>query len=421
MRTDTMQPLRALQTLRPLGGTRADLRAPDDAGQFEAALDGSKTADRGGIVVAISEEATALFERQGRTSGAPDAGAGGPRPMIEDPFEAALDPEIFGDEEDETVGPASRLGLSPSADLGDSDVERYGAAEDFGKEGVFQVYGVEGADDADPDEAANDAGPKGPGAELSADERKMVAELRARDAEVRAHEAAHMAAGGGLTGGASFTYQVGPDGGRYAIGGEVSIDASPGNTPQETVMKAQRIRAAALAPADPSAQDRAVAAAAARMEAAARGDLAQERATELQRTFEETATVEDEAVEVDGDKIEVPPPNPYEFELVGAERFEEDDGAEIIGFPGQGAAFDSESSPRGEDVDLMEIYERVTGRASGKAEAEPDDTAARRGGRLSGVEGGTAQDAQLSGMNTSLEDAWRAITDPQAAAWDLVA
>ena len=102
-------------------------------------------------------------------------------------------------------------------------------------------------------------------------------QLQQRDRDVRAHEQAHLAASGGLaTGGAQFTYQRGSDGKEYAIGGEVNIDTSPGKTPEETIRRAQTIRAAALAPADPSSQDRAVAADAEAMEAKARAELAQQ-------------------------------------------------------------------------------------------------------------------------------------------------
>jgi hypothetical protein len=98
--------------------------------------------------------------------------------------------------------------------------------------------------------------------ELSQDEKKVVYELQARDTEVRAHEAAHQAAGGGLTGGANYSYQRGPDGKMYAIGGEVSISIPKGSTPEEKIANAQQVIAAALAPADPSAQDMSVAASA---------------------------------------------------------------------------------------------------------------------------------------------------------------
>lgn len=109
-------------------------------------------------------------------------------------------------------------------------------------------------------------------------EKKLVDELKKTDRAVRAHEQAHLAAAAGLAvSGATFSYQRGPDGQQYAVGGEVSIDASPGRTPEETIAKAASIQAAALAPVDPSAQDRAVAARAAQMKLQAELELAQEK------------------------------------------------------------------------------------------------------------------------------------------------
>lgn len=113
------------------------------------------------------------------------------------------------------------------------------------------------------------------GKELSEGQKEMVRKLAERDQEVRVHEQAHISAGGGLvSGGASYTYQVGPDGKQYAIGGEVSIDTSAveGN-PEATIRKMQQVQRAALAPADPSGQDYAVAANARRTEAEARRQL----------------------------------------------------------------------------------------------------------------------------------------------------
>lgn len=110
---------------------------------------------------------------------------------------------------------------------------------------------------------------------LSPEQQRQVDALKQTDREVRSHEQAHMSAGAGLVRGSGYDYQVGPDNQRYAVGGEVSIDTSPGRTPEETIAKAQQIRAAALAPADPSTQDRRVAAAASQMEAQARQELAQ--------------------------------------------------------------------------------------------------------------------------------------------------
>ena len=110
--------------------------------------------------------------------------------------------------------------------------------------------------------------------ELTPDERQMVSELQLRDREVRAHEAAHKAAGGAHVGGASYTYQQGPDGRQYAIGGEVPVDlSSGGGSPEAVIAKMEQVRAAALAPGDPSSQDYAVAAAADAIAAQARRDL----------------------------------------------------------------------------------------------------------------------------------------------------
>lgn len=106
-------------------------------------------------------------------------------------------------------------------------------------------------------------------------ELKELTELKARDREVRAHEAAHQAVGGQYAGGMSFTYQRGPDGAQYAVGGEVSIDISPVNgNPQATIEKMRVVRAAAMAPAEPSGQDRAVAAQAMQVLLQAQSELA---------------------------------------------------------------------------------------------------------------------------------------------------
>ncbi|MEM6679645.1 MAG: putative metalloprotease CJM1_0395 family protein [Pseudomonadota bacterium] len=96
---------------------------------------------------------------------------------------------------------------------------------------------------------------------LSDGELEAIARLAARDREVRAHEQAHARVGGPFAGQPSYTYQTGPDGKRYAIGGSVPIDLSPiPGDPEATVAKMRTVKAAALAPAEPSAADRRVAA-----------------------------------------------------------------------------------------------------------------------------------------------------------------
>lgn len=115
--------------------------------------------------------------------------------------------------------------------------------------------------------------------DLTSSEYRELQDLKQRDREVRQHEQAHIAAGGGhVHGGASFSYETGPDGRRYATGGEVQIDtAEVSGDPAATISKMQAIRSAATAPAQPSAQDRTVAAEAARTEAQARMELREEQ------------------------------------------------------------------------------------------------------------------------------------------------
>ena len=108
-------------------------------------------------------------------------------------------------------------------------------------------------------------------------EQRQIAELKKRDAEVRAHEQAHASVGGQLAGSPSYSFQPGPDGQKYAVGGEVNIDLAevPGD-PQATIIKMQQVKAAALAPADPSGADQQIAAEASRRIVEAQIELAQE-------------------------------------------------------------------------------------------------------------------------------------------------
>ncbi|MBT3047493.1 MAG: putative metalloprotease CJM1_0395 family protein [Candidatus Thiodiazotropha sp.] len=121
----------------------------------------------------------------------------------------------------------------------------------------------------------------GENSRLTEDERAEVRELQKRDREVRAHEAAHRAAAGGLAGSGSFTYKRGPDGRSYAVGGEVSIRMPSTNDPKVRLRQAETVRRAALAPADPSPQDRQVAAQASAMAAQARSEVQAEQRQQL--------------------------------------------------------------------------------------------------------------------------------------------
>lgn len=116
-------------------------------------------------------------------------------------------------------------------------------------------------------------------------EQRQLNELKQRDAEVRAHEQAHASRGGQYANPPKYEYERGPDGKRYAVDGEVSIDISKASTPEETIRKAQQVKAAALAPAEPSAQDLRVATEASKLALEARSEIAAEIAKEAQEAY----------------------------------------------------------------------------------------------------------------------------------------
>lgn len=122
--------------------------------------------------------------------------------------------------------------------------------------------------------------------ELTDEEKAEVQRLKERDREVRAHEAAHASVGRGFTGTPHYEFVTGPDDVRYAVGGHVDIDVSEvPDDPKATIEKMEVVRAAALAPARPSGQDRAVAAAAAAKAREAQAELNKQEREELEETL----------------------------------------------------------------------------------------------------------------------------------------
>jgi hypothetical protein len=147
--------------------------------------------------------------------------------------------------------------------------------------------------------------------QLSEEEKQQVHQLKQRDHEVRAHERAHMAAGAGMVqGGASFTFQRGPDGRMYAVGGEVKVDTSAESDPDQTIRKMQQVKRAALAPAEPSGADQSVAARASQVEAQARQETSK---------FEQADTQAEKAGDHQGRPVTgaMPGRRPYSAETVG--------------------------------------------------------------------------------------------------------
>ena len=127
-------------------------------------------------------------------------------------------------------------------------------------------------------------GKKASGEPLSKEEERQVSKLKQRDAEVKAHENAHAAAGGPYAGAPKLEYTTGPDGNRYATSGEVQIDSSPEKgDPEATIRKMDIVIRAALAPAEPSSQDLAVARQAQGERAKAQVELSKKREAERQQ------------------------------------------------------------------------------------------------------------------------------------------
>jgi SprA family protein len=190
--------------------------------------------------------------------------------------------EVSGDPQEDSSGRGQ--GIEPRPVFGAEGPSSQGTATDAsrlpGDEPDAETATVFAEDEA---EEAAETAPEAPartGAaadELTEEEQQQVQEMATRDREVRAHEQAHVAAGGSnVRGGASFEYDVGPDGQQYAVGGHVQIDVSSERDPRATIAKMRQVKSAALAPANPSGADRAVASHASATEASARAALAEE-------------------------------------------------------------------------------------------------------------------------------------------------
>ena len=96
------------------------------------------------------------------------------------------------------------------------------------------------------------------GEPLTEEEQAELQDMKRRDEEVRVHEQAHQSAGGQYASAPHYEYENGPDGKRYVTDGSVNIDVGEESDPQATIDKMQVVKRAALAPAQPSAQDRRV-------------------------------------------------------------------------------------------------------------------------------------------------------------------
>lgn len=186
----------------------------------------------------------------------------------------------FGQGQDGKAAPAEPR--SPEANHGATATDQPSALAENKTDGPGRI-GQSHQSDQDPSQHTPDQAYSEPDEDssgfgrMSKEEEAEVREMAKRDREVRAHEQAHVAAAAGHASAPKYDYERGPDGRRYAVSGSVSIDTSKEETPEDTLRKAQTIKRAAMAPTSPSAQDRQVAAKAARMESEARAELTEER------------------------------------------------------------------------------------------------------------------------------------------------
>ena len=223
--------------------------------------------------------------------------------IAEQAVEKTIDPDL-GKPRSES---GDILDISSAAQISQSDAR---ISLEAGKSGVEKVEKTDSLD-----APSTTAVPTG--SELTPEEQQAVEKLKALDREVRTHEMAHVLAGGAyVTSGPSYTYQTGPDGKGYAVGGSVGIDTSPveGN-PEATIQKMQTVMAEALAPTQPSGQDLKVAAAARQAEAKARTELAQLQTEQLQTEQPEDEGQQPESAVAEfsivrsADRMADPPPN----------------------------------------------------------------------------------------------------------------
>jgi len=240
-------------SLRPAGSNRAIPGADAGTGGQDLATPGVAAPDG-----AAASAAVVSISKEGRHLQAAILG----QKRSDD-----TNPPILGEKREGDQAPQSALGRTLSAN---------GSSESSG----FSESKGPAKGSAPASKPASKPAAKSVAQQPPPDQQRQVQQLRQRDAEVHAHEQAHATAGGAYAGMPSYSYTTGPDGHRYATGGETPIDSSPvrGN-PQATVIKMEVVKAAALAPAQPSGQDMAVYSMANRIEQDAQ---AQERVRQFQ-------------------------------------------------------------------------------------------------------------------------------------------
>lgn len=175
-------------------------------------------------------------------------------------------------EQPEAPGLYNRQGKTDAGAIAESDKPTETAVVAVQNEDQTTESATGATDEADSSSQQKNAA----GKELTPEQQEELLQLQQRDREVRVHEQQHASVGGRHTGTPSYEYETGPDGKQYVVEGEVSVDLSPvAGDPMATIEKMQQVKAAALAPAEPSQADKNAAARAEQLIMEARAELQQ--------------------------------------------------------------------------------------------------------------------------------------------------
>jgi len=112
---------------------------------------------------------------------------------------------------------------------------------------------------------------------------KIAREIQRADnweASVVQHERSHMQTGGEFAGAATYVYGKGADGKTYITGGEVSMKVPAGGDLERLSYALERVKRAAMSPANPSPQDMMTAAMASTRQASVNQEIVRKRAVE---------------------------------------------------------------------------------------------------------------------------------------------
>lgn len=194
---------------------------------------------------------TTTSEQESTFSDSVDVSASQPS---ENPY--AFDPNAV------SVSPATLMtALSFQEKFGNSDSDTDEEGDDSNTE-TGSEDGEEAAELSDEEKtAAAEAEKEADPSQLSDEEIAEVQTLTLQDLKVRNNEEAHVRVGGQYTSQPKYEFQTGPDNRKYAVSGHVEIDAAAiAGKPEDTIRKLRIVKRAALAPAEPSAEDLKVAA-----------------------------------------------------------------------------------------------------------------------------------------------------------------